>query len=142
MFTYNLSFFLTSTAFVDANTKIRHTAFEIYRIFENCPLGYTPIGEQFFSGKCKKIKTVMVFSLILWYFFVFYMHVKLVIGDYYSLLLEFICHSFQNVKFQLPIVRRCHPGACNYLDCAIGKIGDADIWLGLCQGEGMLCYSV
>ena len=38
MFTYNLSIFLTSTAFVATNTKIRHTSFEIYRILENCPL--------------------------------------------------------------------------------------------------------
>ena len=32
MFTYNLSIFLTSTAFVSTNAKIRHTSFEIYRI--------------------------------------------------------------------------------------------------------------
>ena len=32
MFIYNLSIFLTSTAFVSTNTKIRHTCFEIYRI--------------------------------------------------------------------------------------------------------------
>ena len=31
-FTYDLSIFLTSTAFVDTNAKIRHTSFEIYRI--------------------------------------------------------------------------------------------------------------
>ena len=37
-FIYNLSIFLTSTAFVSTNAKIRHTSFEIYRIFENCPL--------------------------------------------------------------------------------------------------------
>ena len=29
---YNLSIFLTSTAFVSTNAKIRHTSFEIYRI--------------------------------------------------------------------------------------------------------------
>ncbi len=34
MFTYGLSIFLTSTAFVTTNAKIRHTSFEIYRIFE------------------------------------------------------------------------------------------------------------
>ena len=34
MFVYNLSFFLTSTAFVSTNAKIRHTSFEIYRILE------------------------------------------------------------------------------------------------------------
>ena len=38
MLIYNLSIFLTSTAFVSTNAKIRHTSFEIYRIFENCPL--------------------------------------------------------------------------------------------------------
>ena len=38
MFIYNSSIFLTSTAFVSKNAKIRHTSFEIYRIFENCPL--------------------------------------------------------------------------------------------------------
>ena len=37
MFIYDLSFFLTSTAFVSTNAKKRHTSFEIYRIFENCP---------------------------------------------------------------------------------------------------------
>ena len=42
MFTYDLSIFLTSTAFVDTNTKIRYASFEIYRIFENCPLEYVP----------------------------------------------------------------------------------------------------
>ena len=31
-FLYNLSIFLTSTAFVFTNAKIRHTSFEIYRI--------------------------------------------------------------------------------------------------------------
>ncbi len=34
MFIYNLSFFLTSTAFVGTNAKIRHTSFEIHRISE------------------------------------------------------------------------------------------------------------
>ena len=38
MFTYDLSIFLTSTAFVSTNARIRHTSFEIYRISENCPL--------------------------------------------------------------------------------------------------------
>jgi sugar phosphate permease len=47
-FIYTLSIFLTSTAFVSTNAKIRHTSFEIYRIFENCPLGYNPIGSGFF----------------------------------------------------------------------------------------------
>ena len=42
MFIYDLSIFLTSTAFVSTNAKIRHTSFEIYRISENCPLGYNP----------------------------------------------------------------------------------------------------
>ena len=44
VFTYALSIFLTSTAFVSTNAKIRHTSFEIYRIAENCPLGYVPIS--------------------------------------------------------------------------------------------------
>ena len=38
LFAYDLSIFLTSTAFVDTKAKIRHTSFEIYRISENCPL--------------------------------------------------------------------------------------------------------
>ena len=38
MFTYDVSIFLTSTAFVTTNAKIRYTSFGIYRIFENCPL--------------------------------------------------------------------------------------------------------
>ena len=38
MFIYDLSIFLTSTAFVSANAKIRHASFEIYRISENSPL--------------------------------------------------------------------------------------------------------
>ena len=46
LFTYALSIFLTifltSTAFVSTNAKMRHTSFEICRIFENCPLGYSP----------------------------------------------------------------------------------------------------
>ena len=29
--------------------KIRHTSFEIYRIFENCPLGYKPKGHRLFQ---------------------------------------------------------------------------------------------
>ena len=37
-FIYTLSIFLTSTAFVSTNAKIRHTSFKIYRILENCPL--------------------------------------------------------------------------------------------------------
>ena len=45
MFTYSLSIFLTSTAFVDTKCKIRHISFEICRIFENCPLEYTPFSE-------------------------------------------------------------------------------------------------
>ena len=32
LFTYALSIFLTSTAFVVTNAKIRHTSFAIYRI--------------------------------------------------------------------------------------------------------------
>ena len=44
MFIYALSIFLTSTAFESTNAKIRHTSFEIYRISENCPLGYEPNG--------------------------------------------------------------------------------------------------
>ena len=39
-----LNLVLASTAFVSTNAKIRHTPFEICRIFENCPLGYNPIG--------------------------------------------------------------------------------------------------
>ena len=38
MFTYNLSIFLTSTAFVVTNTKTRYASYEMYRVFENCPL--------------------------------------------------------------------------------------------------------
>ena len=48
MFIYGLSIFLTSTAFADTNAKIRHTTFEIYRIFENCPLGYDPEASGIF----------------------------------------------------------------------------------------------
>ena len=50
MFIYDLSIFLTSTAFVDTNAKIRHTYFEICRIFENCPLGYSPNRVAFLFG--------------------------------------------------------------------------------------------
>ena len=50
MFIYALSIFLTSTAFVSTNAKIRHTSFEIYRIFENCPLGDAPIPWAFLFG--------------------------------------------------------------------------------------------
>jgi len=51
MFIYDLSFFLTSTAFVPTNAKYgiplsRYTVF-----FENCPLGDAPIPLQFF---CKQ----------------------------------------------------------------------------------------
>ena len=34
MFIYDLSIFLTSTAFVVTNAKTRHTSFEIYRILK------------------------------------------------------------------------------------------------------------
>ena len=44
LFTYVLSIFLTSTAFVSTNAKIRHASFEICRVFENCPLGDAPIA--------------------------------------------------------------------------------------------------
>ena len=49
MFTYELSIFLTSTAFVSTNAKYgiplsRYTVF-----FENCPLGYNPILFVLFS---------------------------------------------------------------------------------------------
>ena len=47
MFIYTLSILLTSTAFVSTNAKIRHTSFEIYRISENCPLGYAPNARLF-----------------------------------------------------------------------------------------------
>ena len=47
MFTYDLSIFLTSTAFESANARIRHTFFEICRILENCPLGCNPIATAF-----------------------------------------------------------------------------------------------
>ena len=50
MFTYSLSIFLTSTAFVDTKCKIRHISFEICRIFENCPLEYTPFENGFLHG--------------------------------------------------------------------------------------------
>ena len=48
MFIYDLSFFLTSTAFVPTNAKYgiplsRYTVF-----FENCPLGDAPIGRHLF----------------------------------------------------------------------------------------------
>ena len=51
MFTYNLSIFLTSTAFVDTNAKIRHTFFKICRIFEKLSFRVQPytIG-LFFSA--------------------------------------------------------------------------------------------
>ena len=49
MFIYALSIFLTATAFVSTNAKIRHTSFEIYRIFENCPLGRNAISSDFFG---------------------------------------------------------------------------------------------
>ena len=39
VFIYDLSIFLTSTAFVGKNAKIRHISFEICRIFDKCPLG-------------------------------------------------------------------------------------------------------
>ena len=47
MFIYDLSFFLTSTAFVPTNAKYgiplsRYTVF-----FENCPLGDAPISADF-----------------------------------------------------------------------------------------------
>ena len=48
MFIYDLSFFLTSTAFVPTNAKYgiplsRYTVF-----FENCPLGDAPMGSSLF----------------------------------------------------------------------------------------------
>ena len=48
MFIYDLSFFLTSTAFVPTNAKYgiplsRYTVF-----FENCPLGDAPISADIF----------------------------------------------------------------------------------------------
>ena len=43
MFTYDLSIFLTSTAFVDTNTKIRYASFEIYRIFEKLSFRVRPL---------------------------------------------------------------------------------------------------
>ena len=48
MFIYDLSIFLTSTAFVDTNAKygiplLRYTVF-----FENYPLGYDPNDTVFF----------------------------------------------------------------------------------------------
>ena len=50
MFIYDLSIFLTSTAFVDTNAKygiplLRYTVF-----FENYPLGYDPKGWAFIFG--------------------------------------------------------------------------------------------
>ena len=56
MFIYDLSFFLTSTAFVPTNAKYdiplsRYTVF-----FENCPLGDAPIGLNFlYKGYQKDI---------------------------------------------------------------------------------------
>ena len=49
MFTYNLSIFLTSTAFVDTNAKygiplLRYTVF-----LENYPLGYDPKDSSFLN---------------------------------------------------------------------------------------------
>ena len=51
MFVYDLSFFLTSTAFVSTNAEIRHTSFEICRISENCPLEYDPKSGSFFISE-------------------------------------------------------------------------------------------
>ena len=48
MFIYALSIFLTSTAFVDTNAKIRHTSFEIYRIFPKLSFGAMPYCPIFF----------------------------------------------------------------------------------------------
>ena len=45
---YNLSFFLTSTAFVDTNAIIRHTSFEIYRILAKLSFRVRPQGICFF----------------------------------------------------------------------------------------------
>ena len=42
MFTYALPIFLTSTAFVVTNTKTRYASYEMYRVFENCPLEHDP----------------------------------------------------------------------------------------------------
>ena len=49
MFIYDLSFFLTSTAFVSTNVKygiplLRYTVF-----LQNCPLGYDPKSKVFFN---------------------------------------------------------------------------------------------
>ena len=42
VFIYDLSIFLTSTAFVDTNTKTRYASYEMYRVFENCSLEHDP----------------------------------------------------------------------------------------------------
>ena len=42
MLIYALSFFLTSTAFVSTNAKIRHASFEIYRILVELSFRATP----------------------------------------------------------------------------------------------------
>ena len=49
MFIYVLSIFLTSTAFVSTNAKIRLNSFEIYRILKNCHLGYDSKTNGFFK---------------------------------------------------------------------------------------------
>ena len=48
MFTYDFSIFLTSTAFLDTNTKIRYASFEIYRIFEKLSFRVRPLGRSAF----------------------------------------------------------------------------------------------
>ena len=43
LFAYDLSIFLTSTAFVDTNAKYGIPLSRYAVFFKNCPLGYTPI---------------------------------------------------------------------------------------------------
>ncbi len=64
MFIYDLSIFLTSTAFVSINAKIRRISKEVCRIFENGPLGYDPKESVFFEFTPKDIPTLGIFGNI------------------------------------------------------------------------------
>ena len=48
LFAYDLSIFLTSTAFVDTNAKARHTSFEICRAFEKLSFRVTLYRDALF----------------------------------------------------------------------------------------------
>ena len=60
MFIYDLSIFLTSTAFVDTNAKygiplLRYTVF-----FENYPLGYDPKVRTLFEKQINRIHQLLI----------------------------------------------------------------------------------